>query len=505
MEVMSENKGVTRTEFNKIKSIFWPIHSFELKKFIPTSLLLFCILFVYTMLKDLKDVFIQKFATCGGTELLPVLKLWFVMPAAIFFVVLFSTLVNKFGNKKTFYIMISIFTVFLTIFVLFLFPNARHLHASPEVVRTMQKNSPNFLYYVIPCLTNWSYTLFFVFAEMWGSVAIFSLFWQFANHITKKTEVKRFFGMFMVISYIGVVISGTMLRIMAKVRVPSAFQQNLKILIWVTIIFCLITMTIHYYINKVVMKDPMLCNFDEVKLPKAKTKISVFEGFKILFNSPYLLLVSVLILGYGISVNLFETVWKEQMRVSLVEGSDYSRMMGVLSQTTGLLTIFFSFINSNIIRRFKWRVPALITPAIMLILGAVFFAFVLIGRGGARVLFGMSVPMLAIWTGLFIDSLMRVAKYGLFDPTKSMAYIPLDDDAKTKGQAATEIIGGRLGKAGGSFTNYVLTNIVAVGSKVSAHLFTIIPIFALTVVIWIFSVFKLSTAYEAKVAQTSKP
>ena len=79
---MSDAVGGSKTaekEFGKIQSLLWPIHGYEMKKFVPMSLLMFFILFVYTMLRDIKDVFIQKYAICGGTELIPVLKLVFVM------------------------------------------------------------------------------------------------------------------------------------------------------------------------------------------------------------------------------------------------------------------------------------------------------------------------------------------------------------------------------------------------------------------------------------------
>lgn len=495
------SQGVSqKPEFNKFQQILWPIHNYELKKLLPMSLLMFCILFVYTMVRDLKDVFIQKYAVCGGTELIPVLKLWFVMPAAFLVVMLFTYLIGKFGSYKTFYIMVSMFIGFYAIFVLVLFPNASSIHANADVVRSMQASWPGFFYYIIPCLTNWSYTLFYVISEMWGTIAISSLFWQFANEVTKKNEVKRFYGLYALIANIGVILSGGILGSMSKAK-GAEFDKNVRILIGLCILFAFATMGIFYFINAVILKDPRLYDPSEVKTKKKKAKVSIAEGIKILFTSPYIGLIAVLIIAYGISVNFTEVVWKEQMRASLKGAGEYAQMMGRLSIATGIFTICATLLSTNILRKFSWKISAIITPVVMLTLGGVFFSLILYGKNGGKEIFGVSVPMMAIWVGLIVDALVKSIKYCLFDSTKNMAYRPLDDDTKTKGQAAVEVIGGRAGKAGASTIIYVLTNIVAVGSKVSAHLYTVVPVFVITVVGWIASVCGLSKKYESKLAE----
>ncbi len=64
---------------------------------------------------------------------------------------------------------------------------------------------------------------------------------------------------------------------------------------------------------------------------------------------------------------------------------------------------------------------------------------------------GTTPLMLAVIVGTIQNIMSKSAKYSLFDPTKEMAYIPLDQEQKSKGKAAIDVVGARLGKSGGSF------------------------------------------------------
>ena len=74
----------------------------ERKKLIPLGLIFFCNLFVYTILRDTKDVLMVT-APGSGAEVIPFLKTYVNLPAAIGFTVLYSKLCNKMEQKVNFF------------------------------------------------------------------------------------------------------------------------------------------------------------------------------------------------------------------------------------------------------------------------------------------------------------------------------------------------------------------------------------------------------------------
>ncbi len=487
-------------EFGRIRSALWPVHGYEMKKFLSMSFLMFFILFVYTMVRDLKDPLVQYYAVGGGAELISQLKLFFVMPMAFLLVMVYSLLINKFGFNKTFYIMVTFFISFYALFVVFLFPQRALIHPGEATVKAMQASWPPFLYWTIPCITNWSITLFYVFSELWGTMAISSLFWQFAYKATMKNEVKRFFGLYALVANVGVIGSGALLKYISG-TFSGEISINLSVIC--AIIGGLIVLGLFAYINGVVLKDSRYFDASQVKEKKKKEKVGVMDGIKMLFQNPYLLLICTIVICYGVAINFFEVIWKAYMKIAFVDPNQYQSMMANLSMVTGILTIVASIIGQNILRKTKWITAALIPASILTIFGGVFFVIVLYHRSGVNEFMGLNLLMLAVWFGLIQDALSKSVKYCLFDATKNMAYLPLDAETKTKGQAAVEVIGGRAGKAGASAIQTILINVVAAGSKLTSHVGTIAAVFALTAIGWIASVFNLSKKYEAKVAENA--
>lgn len=504
---------VKTKKFNKFQELFFPIYGYELKKFIPMSLLMFMIVFIYGLVRSLKDYFIHYNTNLWiGAKpeetavLISALKLWFVLPCAFLMVMAFTALLNKFGSTKAFYITISAFMLFYLIYGYVVYPNLNLFVVSEEQITKITSSVPIFFRAFLTCLANWPLTLFYIISELWGTTAISFLFWQFANKVTMSHEVKRFFGLFSLLSNLGSILSGSIIK-----NCSSNYNVgNIRLLMTLVVMSGLVILGIYTYINKIVLKDPLL--YDKSKLaPKKhkKEKVSSIEGIKILFKNPYLMLIVILVLSYGICINFSEVIMNSCMKEAFT-GSQYASMQGNLLICTGVFSGVVVILSNNILRKFSWKIAAIITPICFLIAGGGFLTLVLYKQFISPVIFGAPAIFIIVWCGIISDSLFKSFKYSLFDSTKSMAYLPLDPDERNKGQAAVEIIGGRAGKAGASAIQQVMTafprtlqTTTGVVSGLLAYTPAIVLLFFATVISWIFSVLKLSTRYENKIKENN--
>jgi len=493
-------------DFKGLRGILWPIHNFELKKFLPMGLMMMCILFNYTILRDTKDTLIVN-SPGGGAECLSFLKLYGVTPAAILFMAFFMKLANVFTREKLFYAVLTPFLIFFGAFAFIIYPNTGLFHMSLESIQAMQANYPN-AHWLIPVIGNWSFSLFYILSELWGSVILSMLFWQFANQITKVDEAKRFYGLFGMLGNVGLLLSGPTIIMVAKYAktLPSdvdAFGTNLKILMSAVVVAGIVVAATYRWMNKNVLTDPQLYTPEQKSSKKKKVKMSVVDSFKYIMRNPYLGLIAVLVLSYGVAINLVEGVWKGQIKIAFPDKNDYNMFMGQFSTWTGAITILLMIIGNNLLRRLSWFKAAIITPVMVLITSTIFFTVVWNGNKVSPFtpFLGVTVVLVAVIVGQIQNVLSKGTKYSLFDSTKQMAYIPLDPEIKTKGQGAVEVIGGRAGKSGGAFVQSTL--LASIGGSVSLASLTYIlgPLVLLICAGWILAVFGLSKRFTSLVAE----
>ncbi len=507
-----ENKNNIET-FSFWRGIFFPIHMHELRLFIPMALMMLFILCNYTILRNVKDSLVVN-ARGSDAEIISFLKLWGTMPSAFLFMLFYSKIADLMSRERIFYLCLSSFLIFFGAFAFIIYPNIDFLHPNPELVANLKENYPNFKWF-ITIWGNWSYSVFYILAELWGSVILSLLFWQFANDTVKRHQTKRFYPLFGMVANVGLIVAGTMVKYFSKV--PSGkldpWQVTLNYLMPCIVISGIIIGVLYYSINRYLETRTSEENSipEEKVEKKKKPKLSLGESFKILITSPHLLCIAVIVLGYGISINYVDVIWKGQVK-TFFEGDKnaFADYMGNFAITTGMLAIPIMLVGGNILRYLSWKNAALITPAILLITGFGFFTLILTGYYHGEpnttlfTLFGLPVTFLGLGVqfGLFQNAITKATKYSLFDPTKEMAFIPLSKDFKTKGKAAVDVVGARLGKSGGALTFFIIQTILP-----GVSLVQLIPVLAILTIgilaAWIAAVFKLDHSIKTLEGETS--
>ncbi|MDR1438009.1 MAG: NTP/NDP exchange transporter [Puniceicoccales bacterium] len=493
-------KNDDSVQFSRLRRIFFPIHIYELKKVMPMAFIFFFILTNYTLLRNVKDSLVVT-APNSGAEVLSFLKLFCVTPAAIVFLVVYAKASNILSNEKLFYATLSPFILFFGLFGFLIYPNLDFFQPSAVTIAAWQEAFPRYKWIVAVC-GNWTYSLFYVLAEIWGSAIVSLSFWQFANQITKISEAKRHYAFFGFMAQTALIVSGILGEHFSKANDSVAgdmWGHSLHWLMGMVVVFGISIMFIYRWMYTHVLTDSRFYDKSEPGVAKKKKpKVSLSQSFKTILTSPYLGLIALLVICYGMSVNFVEAVWKSQVKLHHPNPNDFNTFMSQYTTILGCVSMGMMFVGSNILRIFRWFTAAIITPILLLILGGLFFAFVLFRNELQSLVtsFGTTPLIMAVMFGATVVVATKSTKYALFDLTKEMAYIPLDEEMKVKGKATVDVLGGRLGKAGGAGFQTVLFMLMP-----GASYFQIAPIvagaFFVMCIVWIFAVKGLSRRIEA--------
>ena len=499
--------------FGTLRAFLWPVHRGEHKKFIPMLIISFLVCFNYYLLRIIKDSVIVT-APSSGAEALPYIKVWAIMPSAFLMMFLFTRLSNFFNRRTVFYAMIWFYIAYFVVFIFFLYPNRDVLH--PEAFANyLQSILPKGCSGLVAIIRNWTFTTFYVMAEMWSTMIMTVLFWGFANDVTSVKDAKRFYGLIGV----GTNLSGVFAALLVQNLTTHIFNQTLPFgtnswdqsFTFMNLIIVgasLVSMALYWWMNRQGL------GYTEETLKahrEAPIKMGLRKSFKYLTKSKYLIWIAVLVVTFNIVINLAEVVWKDQVKQLYPTPDAFSSYMGGVTKWIAILAAGISlFVSGNVIRALGWTKSALIAPIVTLITGALFFAALLLPKATLieiAAAIGTSPIIMAVFLGSLQNTLLRGTKYSLVDQTKELAYIPLSQESKIKGKLAIDGLGSRLGKSGGSLMYQIL--LIIFGSIVgSTHIVAFLLLAA--VVGWIFAVkilgkqFNQLTTEQVATAQETK-
>lgn len=498
-----QDKKKSKMEFENVSwfhRTFWPIYGDENKKFIPMAIMMACALFTYTCLRITKDSLVLTAPGATGITL-SYLKTFCVLPASFVFIGIFMYLSKKLSKEQLFFVTLVPFVTFFLLFSLVLYPNISYLHASESWVLAKQAAYPRFTD-LIPVFAHWVYSMFYVMAELWGNVVITFLFWGFASYVVAKNQRDRFFQSCAVYGNFGLIAASYLQEKIAVHCIQNGIKESSKEYLKLTsflfyiIIFAISLFALCYwYINTYVLPNDNKEVSDQMKI-KPKANISFLESIKLIFQSKYLLFICLIVLAYGVSINLVEITWKGVVKQLYCNKISCDLFFSRLYRYVGLSTLVLGVFAQNCVERFGWKKTALVTPVMLMITASLFFVFLIFGQYFPSIfLFGFTSLQIAVFLGTLQNVLSKATKYILFDPTTQLAYVPLPEELRLNGKAAVDIIGGRAGKSIGSLFQGLLGFVLKGGQGVAIAPY-LFPVTSLLVVGWIYSANCLSVLYE---------
>jgi AAA family ATP:ADP antiporter len=250
-------------EMGKWRRFFWPVYGHEHRRLIPMFFLFFLISFVYNTLRCIKVTLIVT-APGAGTEVLPFLKVWGVLPGAILLTFIYTKLLNRFNREIVFYIMISLFLGFFLLFLTVLLPNSGILELS-SVTEWLTNHLPlqmkKGLHGLIMMIRYWHFSTFYVLSELWSAMVLSVLFWGFANEVTTVHEAKRFYAIFALGANSSGILSGQWAQLFVLKKTydflpfgTEPWEQSLILQVSILVLVGVFIMGLFYWMNHTVFK-----------------------------------------------------------------------------------------------------------------------------------------------------------------------------------------------------------------------------------------------------------
>lgn len=515
------------------------------------SCLFFLMAFINTIIDSLKDSLVIT-AVGGGTEVIPYLTVYAVLPSSFLFLFAYSWGTQKFSRETLFNIIVTLFLSFYGGFAL-LYPlhESLHLGASADaLVSTL----PIGLAGMVGMVRNWLFTLFYCVSELWGDVVLSLLFWGLANETTSIEDAPLLYPLFGIGANIAQTLAGRVLRVFsgdtsanAALVDSSSYTSQLQSIMVLCLGLGAAILVLHTYISRTFPRNPK--GYTAAKMRKAaaqvalnaerdmnatsnntngvhknvkidleasvkglnycdlttksttgsidgdngtrsngissssggdrarsssttstststttatKTKeaMSMKDAWYFLKASPQIRCLAVMALAQGITTNLLDLAWKHYLHKLASTPAAYSAILGDTAMWTGIVTGTLMFASPALFDRMGWRGVASATPNLMMWGGLPFFAGCVAYTFAGTALTAKGVSALAlsviVVTGALLQIFSRGAKFSLFKPAEEMVYIGLDDESRTKGKAAIDVVGAQSGKSAGSVLQQLL-------------------------------------------------
>ena len=523
----------------------------QAKRMIANTFMFSGIIYVYSTVRIAKD----SLAYNASKELPGIVKTWLVLPAAIIVGLVFEALYKRFKSKTVFYGTAAVFTSYFVLYAYVIGPYSGNITLVGDLFAVMCKllNSiSSFITFdnvklgsildaVLGKLArNFSVSVFYAMAELFGNIFIGMLFWGFMNSTTDVEDASTTFLFYNIASAVSSVLSGlsgladSWSSISTKAVVETLAAKGGSNIDWDTqikssvmkIVLAMILVVVSYYLSRRnAEKDPKVSFESEKKFlgKKKKKKGSIFESITYIRQNRYIRYLTIMIICYSSLMFCLEYMAKG-LSMHLLGGNKgiFRAVQSIGMIVQGVLMMLSLALAIKLTKNTKWRKMIWITPITIAVTSALMFLaatgvipsslytwlkldYLLSNNlwnieivnpiAGGQYLAGIFL-IVSIMQGI----LCKMAKYVILDISKERAFLLTSYKERTTGKNMMESLSSRFGKG---FTSLVFTSfLVPVFLSTSKEVFpaqpAIIAWCIFTLIFFFYACYKIIPIYEER-------
>ena len=386
------------------------------KKLLPSLAIQFLLVLSYIFLQEIK---VKGLVETGVYNSLATAHLWGGLPLSILFVMIYFKVVNCFERRHHLTLFLIPFSAFFLLYAYVLAPHYGDFHMGSEKVKMLLEKYPGFPG-MIHMYAHWATSFFMILIDIWSNFVVGVLFWQFMNDTNSIKEARISYPIlgfcFTLFCSIALVINSLLVRqaITYDVYLPRAI--TLVVGFWAMIL------VIQYHFHK----NASSKNKESKMISKEKLRLSMMETFGYVFTSRYLSYLAIMVLTFGMMLNLLDRsvlFYKGLLLQTHLDHLDMPKISLVVSFLAFCTSALMTIISIRMLEKkngwFKTArmAPILIGCIALLLLGS---AMIKHTETSAGYLFFMTS---------FVVILVKQIKPFFFKPVKEMAYIPLEKRA----------------------------------------------------------------------------
>ena len=428
----------------------------------------------YNIMRGMRETVVFQFGQHGAMYT-PFIRILCILPISALLFVYYLSIKRRCNTLMAYYAITLPILAYFVVYSLFSNPHAVLETAYSPWLQSWIATYPP-LRFVAGIFIHWDKTLYYVFCEAWGSFTLVILFWQIANETYTAKQAEKMYPVFSMLGGLGIICSSLLIRHMGKH--PNITVLTTQVICAIGLINCwLVTQIWH--------------GCKTYQLTKAKLSIGLRDGIKMAFTNPHILYLCLCIISFSVLCNIYENTVRNIILQHYASEQDVFKFWGSFFMGKGLLVMTANLLSRFLLQRVGWFYVSITTPVVSII--SIHFALS-IPSLSLQHLFGQPQVLLSLLALLL--QLNFAAKYAFFDPTKEMAYIPLNDDQRTYGKAVADGLGSRVGNISSGLVQ-TLAIFIASGSEFAQ----IAPYLLVTCsgisLIWIWAINRLSCSYSA--------